>query len=208
MAKRSTGGEIVRHIFTRNRSTCKYWVLINCDNVVFLLYCGTINFRNVLEETLTNSLSPLIQVCLLRRSNDVFILVIYDPFDVILRFTINRVLLWVRRSTTIARGYTHPSHQTPDTSAFLYYFTSSERPRMVGELRLWIVSNDDVATFESGSDLLRVDGRPWSLSLYKISKYDVPLYEKLGEDGLVQTTWTQFYRLFLGYYANVKNFIH
>ena len=37
---------------------------------------------------------------------------------------------------------------------------------------------------------MRVDGRPWSLSLYKISKYDVPLYEKLGEDGLVQTTWT------------------
>ena len=42
----------------------------------------------------------------------------------------------------------------PDTKAFLYYSMSPEKPRIAGELRLRVTSSDDVASFESGSDLL------------------------------------------------------
>ena len=73
----------------------------------------------------------------------------------------------------------------PDTDAFLYYTTPSERPRIAGELRLRITSSDDPASFASGADLLRVDGQPWSRPLFTISKYYSPLYAKLREDRLV-----------------------
>jgi hypothetical protein len=72
-----------------------------------------------------------------------------------------------------------------DTSAFLYYFTTPEKPRIAGELRLRVASSDDHASFESGSDLLRLDGRPWSRSLCNVSKNYIPLYEKLREEGFV-----------------------
>ena len=73
----------------------------------------------------------------------------------------------------------------PYTTAFLYYFTSSKKPRIAGELRLRLVSSDDHASFESGTDLLTFDGQPWSRSLYSVSKYHIPLYEKLREEGFV-----------------------
>ena len=72
----------------------------------------------------------------------------------------------------------------PDTTAFLYYSTSPDRPRIAGELRLRVASSDDHASFESGSDLL-INGQPWSRSLYQVSKFYLPLYEKLREDGFV-----------------------
>jgi hypothetical protein len=56
---------------------------------------------------------------------------------------------------------------------------------MAGELRLRVASSDDRASFERGSDLLRLDGQPWSQSLFSVSKHYIPLYEKLREDGLV-----------------------
>ena len=73
----------------------------------------------------------------------------------------------------------------PDTTAFLYYFMSSEKPRIGGELRLRVASSDDYASFESGYDLLKSNGQPWSRSLYRLSKYFIPLYEKLREEGIV-----------------------
>jgi hypothetical protein len=74
-----------------------------------------------------------------------------------------------------------------DTKAFLYYSAPPERPRMAGELRLRLASDDNFASFESGSDLLRTNGRPWSRPLYFVSKYSSYrlLYEKLREDRLV-----------------------
>jgi hypothetical protein len=77
------------------------------------------------------------------------------------------------------------SRYPPDTTAFLYYIASPDRPRIAGELRLRVASSDDYASFESGSDLLRLDGRPWSRSLCTVSKHHPPLYEKLREEGLV-----------------------
>jgi hypothetical protein len=62
---------------------------------------------------------------------------------------------------------------------------SPERPRIAGELRLRITSSDDPSSFESGSDLLRTDRLPWSRPLYVLSKYYLPLYEKLREERLV-----------------------
>ena len=78
----------------------------------------------------------------------------------------------------------HPTYP-PDTKAFLYYFTPSEKPRIAGELRLRVAQSDDHASFERGSDLLKINGQLWSRSLYSVSKYHIPLYEKLREDGLV-----------------------
>jgi hypothetical protein len=73
----------------------------------------------------------------------------------------------------------------PDTKAFLYYYMSHEKPRIAGELRLRVTSSDDAASFESGSDLLRLNGRPWSRPLCSLPKLYSPLYEKLREEGFV-----------------------
>jgi hypothetical protein len=73
----------------------------------------------------------------------------------------------------------------PDTNAFLYYSVSPGKPRIAGELRLRVTSSDDPASFESGSDLLRRDGQPWSRPLFTLPRKFLPLYEKLREDRLV-----------------------
>ena len=73
----------------------------------------------------------------------------------------------------------------PNTAAFLYYCSSPEKPRIAGELRLRVASSDDYASFESGSDLLTLDGRPWSRSLCRVSSRYIPLYKKLREEGFI-----------------------
>jgi hypothetical protein len=73
----------------------------------------------------------------------------------------------------------------PDTNAFLYYFTSPIKPRLAGELRLRVAPSDNVASFESGSDLLLLNGQPWSYPLFALPKYYISLYKKLKEDRLV-----------------------
>ena len=62
---------------------------------------------------------------------------------------------------------------------------SPEKPRIAGELRLRVTSSNDTAFFESGWDLLRPDGQIWSRSLFHLSKFYHPLYEKLREDQLI-----------------------
>ena len=69
--------------------------------------------------------------------------------------------------------------------AFLYYSIPPGKPRIGGELRLRVTSSNDAASFESGSDLLGPNGRPWSRPLYYLSKFNSPLYEKLREDLLI-----------------------
>jgi len=73
----------------------------------------------------------------------------------------------------------------PDTKAFLYYSMSPEKPRIAGNLRFRVTSSDDPSSFESGSDLLLVDGQPWSRPLHALPKYYLPLYDKLREEQLV-----------------------
>jgi hypothetical protein len=78
-----------------------------------------------------------------------------------------------------------PPLYPPNTTAFLYYSTPPEKPRIAGELRLRIASSDDHASFEGGSDLLMSNGLPWSRSLVYVSKHYFFLYKKLREDGFV-----------------------
>jgi hypothetical protein len=73
----------------------------------------------------------------------------------------------------------------PNTKGFLYYSISPGRPRIAGELRFRVTSTDDHTSFESGSDLLRRNGLPWSRPLYVLSKVVLPLYENLKEEGFV-----------------------
>jgi hypothetical protein len=73
----------------------------------------------------------------------------------------------------------------PDTKAFLYYYTSPEKPRLAGELRFRVTSSDDPASFESGSDLMKINGQVWSRPLFVLPKLYIPLYEKLREELLV-----------------------
>jgi hypothetical protein len=63
--------------------------------------------------------------------------------------------------------------------------TLPEKPRIAAELRLRVTSSGDPTSFESGSDLLKLNGQPWSRPLCVLSKYYKPLYEKLREDRLV-----------------------
>ena len=72
-----------------------------------------------------------------------------------------------------------------NTKGFLYYSIPPEKPRIAGELRFRVTSTQDAASFESGSDLLLPDGRLWSRSLYSLSKYYFPLYEKLREERFI-----------------------
>ena len=73
----------------------------------------------------------------------------------------------------------------PDTKAFLYYVTPPDKPRIAGELRFRVASSDNPASFESGSDLLMLNGQPWWRPLYVVSKYYPPLYEKLREERFI-----------------------
>ena len=72
-----------------------------------------------------------------------------------------------------------------DTEAFLYYSIPPGKPRIAGELRLRVTSSNDVASFNSGSDLLRLNGHPWKRPLYSIAKSHPPVYEKLREENFV-----------------------
>ena len=65
----------------------------------------------------------------------------------------------------------------PNTKVYLYYSMSPEKSRFAGGLRLRVTSSDS-ASFESGSDLLRTNGQPWSRPIYNLSKFHVALYEK------------------------------
>ena len=70
----------------------------------------------------------------------------------------------------------------PDTAAILYYCTSPEKPHIAGELRLRVASSDH-ATFECGSDLLKLNGQPWCLKI---------LYSSLRKN---EGRWIYFRRL-------------
>ena len=92
-------------------------------------------------------------------------------------------LYYDRNKSTDAERY---SPYPPDIKAFLYYFTSPEKPRIAGELRLRVTSSDDPESFGSGCDLLRSKGQPWSRPLYVLRNHYMTLYEKLREERLVQ----------------------
>ena len=78
----------------------------------------------------------------------------------------------------------------PDTRAFLYYSMSPEKPRIAEELRLWIASSDDPASFKNGSDQMVSHGRVHFILFQNIFFLCM---KNWGKNNLFQTTWTQFY---------------
>ena len=162
--------------------------LLSIDNVIFYFHLfTTIPSRDVardrpLEKRSLYSL-PLIQISSLRRNKDVFTLVICNPLRLLPRYTINRVPVTAPHLPYCkhkGRIMTIPL----DTKTFLYCFTSPGRPHIATELRLRVVPSDDPVSFESGFDLLKSNGQPWSRLLFVLSKC-FTLYEKLREERFV-----------------------
>ena len=80
-----------------------------------------------------------------------------------------------------------------------FYSTLRRQKGIVGELR---PLSDDPASFESGSDLLTLNGRPRSRSHFTLSQKKLILWMKnwgTRKNDLLRTirTRTQFYRLYL-----------
>jgi hypothetical protein len=148
----------------------------------------TIPFResaDLLEKEKRCSSSPLIQISSLRRNNNVLTSVISNPLLLMSCYTINRVLSDLASSMIRITSHACPTHQTPNP----FYITLRRqknpalRQNYVSELQQEMI--DDPASFESGSDLLYIDGQPWSRPLCVLPRYYNPLYKKLREDRLV-----------------------
>ena len=180
--KRSAG-ETIKHRdkFTRNSSACqcKYSAL-STDNAVLKYYSFQ---RRRVGTVLT--LDPKKFVEKKQRCFYIGGLQSFKPYIALHNqscpVVCPRRLLYDSADKLNGREWSFP----PDTKAFLYYFTPPDKPRIAGELRVRVVPSDDPSSFESGSDLLRVNGQTWSRPLHVLSKYYIPLYEKLREENLI-----------------------
>jgi hypothetical protein len=105
-------------------------------------------------------------------------------------------------------GTTIYSTYPPDTKSFLYYFMPPDKPCIAAELRLRVTSSKDPASFESGSDLLKSNGQPWSRPLWILPRYYNRLYEKLREDRLVPDDLDAVLSTFTSNFADLNFFIH
>ena len=85
--------------------------------------------------------------------------------------------------TKMTHGYARATHHA--RNFFLYYSTSPGNPRIAGELHLRVASRDDLASFDSGSDLLLTNGHRWTRPLYALLNFHLPLYQKLREERII-----------------------
>jgi hypothetical protein len=135
---KKSAGEIIKHKFTRNKTTCKYWVL--CTDNPTNFHCTRLltipsKFRQSNELTTTLS-SPLIQISSLRRNNNVFTSVIWKRLIPISCYKINRLPSNAWNSAMIiilgipnqAPGYPGPTHQT--TNSFYITLRRQENPAL------------------------------------------------------------------------------
>ncbi len=63
------------------------------------------------------------------------------------------------------------------TTGFNYYWTHPDLPATAGQLRFRLTPSRDPSLFKSGSDLLRPNGLPWSVSmarLFGVQKFTTP----------------------------------
>jgi hypothetical protein len=173
--KRSTG-EIVKYKFRRNNFTGKKMLCSPIPQLSRVYY----SFQR--RKAVVVSLDPNNFAAKRQRLFSIGNLKSFQPYVMIPKYLdLLPVLDFYYDYDSTGLALTYP----PDTTAFLYYFTSPNKPRIAGELRLRVVSSDDYASFESGSDLLGANGQPWSRPLYHlVSKYSA-LYEKLREEKLV-----------------------
>ncbi|KAK0216538.1 hypothetical protein EDD85DRAFT_798341 [Armillaria nabsnona] len=72
------------------------------------------------------------------------------------------------------------------TAGFYYYWTHPDLPATADQLRFRITPTNDPLLFEPGSDLLRLNGIPWLVSVRKLLSLPNTSYlQKLLKDGLV-----------------------
>ena len=102
--ERSLASQKLREINAR----VSKWLLM-MSRFTFTRFTIPFRFRHIV---LQESLSPLIQVSLPKRSNVVFTSVICNPLNLLSRYAINRVLLWFEEWSMIAGGYPRPTHPT------------------------------------------------------------------------------------------------
>ena len=108
-------GRISKGALERSSSTNSIRVSLLIISWFSYFHAFSILFRDVEESS-----SPLIQVNLLRWSNVLFTLVINNSFDLVLLYTINRVLLRVEPYSIIAGSYSGYGHATPQTQQPFY----------------------------------------------------------------------------------------
>ncbi|KAH0585792.1 hypothetical protein H2248_007084 [Termitomyces sp. 'cryptogamus'] len=71
-----------------------------------------------------------------------------------------------------------------NTQGFLYYYRDPRFPSGTGEIRFRVTKSPDPASFKDGFDLLRPDGKPWSISIALAQ----PLFREVAyQDGLIDS---------------------
>lgn len=71
----------------------------------------------------------------------------------------------------------------PKTQGFLYYHRYPHLPHTTGEIRFRVTESSDPTCFNSGTDLMRLDGAlPWSIPLLQLRTMHVPLKKLLIQD--------------------------
>ncbi|KAK0216548.1 hypothetical protein EDD85DRAFT_435829 [Armillaria nabsnona] len=72
------------------------------------------------------------------------------------------------------------------TTGFYYYWTHPDLPPTAGQLRFRLTPSNDPSLFKSGSDLLKPNGLPWTVSVARLFGLQKAYYAHiLLEDGLV-----------------------
>ncbi|KAK0216547.1 hypothetical protein EDD85DRAFT_870226 [Armillaria nabsnona] len=94
------------------------------------------------------------------------------------------------------------------TTGFYYYWTHPDLPATAGQLRFRLTPSNDPSLFKLGSDLLRPNGLPWSVSLARLFGLQKFYYtDILLEDGLVtkDLVYSDYFRLYQRYRLNLHS---
>ncbi|KAG6828628.1 hypothetical protein H0H92_007220 [Tricholoma furcatifolium] len=80
----------------------------------------------------------------------------------------------------------------PSARGFLYYHIHPHLPPTCGQVRFRLTASNDPSTFADGTDLLGIDGAPWSMqtSLLMFPHYDA-LRRRLLRDRLVRRSFSE-----------------
>lgn len=82
---------------------------------------------------------------------------------------------------------------------FLYYWTHTDLPAVLGGIRFRIIPDSKAPLFSAGKDLCLPNGIPWSIPLYKLVGWNGKMLQLLLKDGLVDQSLinSEYIRAFL-----------
>lgn len=82
---------------------------------------------------------------------------------------------------------------------FLYYWTHTDLPAVLGGIRFRIIPDSKTPLFSAGKDLCLPNGIPWSIPLYKLVGWNGKMLQLLLKDGLVDQSLinSEYIRAFL-----------